>query len=448
MKYISPPILVSLLNSLSLTATLSTAAFAESPISSAQPQTDILFAFIKGNSLIVGPKEIVDDAQSNNNVTVIKQPNGSVHVFYHDPKAGNKLVKREVLPGGHIDVSYWNANGDLVHQDVYAGTPRSSSSPPRSQTSTVSSETKSSQETASSTPPSEPTPTSSTESSPAETTPSATSPIAPTTAEVSPPSTPIASIAPVTSKRSSNPPQLKALPAAKLDHSSPGTAATSEQSTTTAPSDQVDDSDNYIAALAGPSGLRHWNQNKFPLKVYIAPGNTVSGYQEDFRSAVEQAFADWTKSSNEKMTFKFQDTPTSADIIVRWTANANDLLPASQAGKKQFVLQEAGQARVRNWQGIIDHSDIYILTTSPSSAYERSYKSVHTVALHEIGHSLGLIGHSPDPSDVMYSTVAHQQLPTRRDIATLNVLYKSTAKAAFPTTAEQSVQPADVFGSP
>jgi predicted Zn-dependent protease len=55
------------------------------------------------------------------------------------------------------------------------------------------------------------------------------------------------------------------------------------------------------------------------------------------------------------------------------------------------------------------------------------------VIVHEIGHALGLLGHSPLRDDVMFAILADEpvQRPTERDLATLRRLYKQTAGESF-----------------
>ena len=47
------------------------------------------------------------------------------------------------------------------------------------------------------------------------------------------------------------------------------------------------------------------------------------------------------------------------------------------------------------------------------------------IALHEIGHALGINGHSSDSKDIMFMSVDKNQTTlSRRDVETLKALYK------------------------
>ena len=50
---------------------------------------------------------------------------------------------------------------------------------------------------------------------------------------------------------------------------------------------------------------------------------------------------------------------------------------------------------------------------------------IYETVLHEMGHALGLGGHSPDPDDIMYASIRHGGTEglSERDRNTLTVLY-------------------------
>lgn len=167
--------------------------------------------------------------------------------------------------------------------------------------------------------------------------------------------------------------------------------------------------DSYLPAMLaeGDSMLRRWPERTGdPLRVHILPGN-VAGYSPELREASRAAFVRWERVGAIPVRFDFVNDSAAADVIVRWV--------------EQFPLRRAGQADIRwNGRGWIVSGTLTLAThTSDGFALERD--AVYTVAMHEIGHLLGL-GHSDDPQDVMFPTTAVHDI-TPRDRHTARLLY-------------------------
>jgi tetratricopeptide (TPR) repeat protein len=78
--------------------------------------------------------------------------------------------------------------------------------------------------------------------------------------------------------------------------------------------------------------------------------------------------------------------------------------------------EDIGEAvLIRKMEGF--HVEIEIFLRNKATLELLSPESVQAALLHEIGHAIGLWGHSEDPSDVMYFAATAQQL-TARDVAT------------------------------
>lgn len=71
---------------------------------------------------------------------------------------------------------------------------------------------------------------------------------------------------------------------------------------------------------------------------------------------------------------------------------------------------------------------ILLLMNEPASAFPLTNNLIRTLCLHEIGHAIGLIGHSAKASDVMYCTgqiVDQEKHLSKRDVNTLHALYEN-----------------------
>ena len=167
--------------------------------------------------------------------------------------------------------------------------------------------------------------------------------------------------------------------------------------------------DSYLPAMLveNDSLLRRWtDRTANPLRVYFTPGR-VKGFSPELREACRAAFVRWERVGGIPARFVFVNDSADADVVVRWI--------------ERFPLRRAGQADIRwNGAGWIVGSSL-ILATHTSDGLQLPQDAVYTVALHEIGHLLGL-GHSDDPQDVMYPTTSVHDI-TPRDRHTARLLY-------------------------
>ncbi|MDZ4837169.1 MAG: tetratricopeptide repeat protein [Candidatus Melainabacteria bacterium] len=183
--------------------------------------------------------------------------------------------------------------------------------------------------------------------------------------------------------------------------------------------DAANHSDYYVSAVH--DGVRKWDAQMFPLKVFISKGDPAKNYKESFSKQIENALNVWQTSSNNVVSFVLVNDAAAADIEVRWT---NDENAVSTKG-------EAGDCRTRLGAKGITHAIIMILISDGNEALPLGDPFVHWVGLHELGHALGLGGHSVSPNDIMYATMTfdyYEKTITPRDVATLAHLYQTDVK--------------------
>jgi hypothetical protein len=167
--------------------------------------------------------------------------------------------------------------------------------------------------------------------------------------------------------------------------------------------------DSYLPAMLAESDslLRRWPERTVPpLRVHFL-SSRLPGYTPDLREAARSAFVRWERVGGIPMRFAFVNDSAGADVLVRWI--------------DRFPLRRAGQADIR-WNGlgwIVGGTLTLAIHTSDGLVLNED--AVYTVAMHEIGHLLGL-GHSDDPNDVMYPTTSVHDI-TGRDRHTARLLY-------------------------
>jgi predicted Zn-dependent protease len=142
------------------------------------------------------------------------------------------------------------------------------------------------------------------------------------------------------------------------------------------------------------------------ISVWIAYGDSVPKYRAANRDAVRDAFHSWT-AVGVPLRFIFVSDSARATVRVVW----RELLPASRAGQVTRAVDSDG------WL----HSAVVELATRSNTGEAQDKRTMRAVALHEVGHLIGL-EHSGDPNDVMAARVRAREL-TDQDRETARMLY-------------------------
>jgi tetratricopeptide (TPR) repeat protein len=182
----------------------------------------------------------------------------------------------------------------------------------------------------------------------------------------------------------------------------------------------LNDKDDYLVyVLTNDGEIFKWAS--FPLNVYIEPKRQ--------KNAVKLAFEQWQKKSNNLVNFKFTDSSENAQI----TVDFKDKLETSTQ-KTSYI---AGYSKPYYQGKYIIKSEIHLLSINPETKLPLNDNFITSTALHEIGHSLGFKGHSPNKDDVMYGFTSFIKINlTKRDLNTLNLFYKTDQNSLIAKTSK------------
>lgn len=185
--------------------------------------------------------------------------------------------------------------------------------------------------------------------------------------------------------------------------------------------------DDYFDRIE-PTSLGYLVWSDFPVKVYLEPeGEDNANTARKWTQAVRAAIAEW----NVYLPLQEVREKENADII--WLRSRPPMRARIDRENRQLIIPRARTAEAKY--------EIYLQKTNPPTLAHRfqiflgSHQSErHTLgtARHELGHALGIWGHSPLETDALYEAQTGNPPPiSSRDINTLKKIYQQPTQLGW-----------------
>lgn len=170
-----------------------------------------------------------------------------------------------------------------------------------------------------------------------------------------------------------------------------------------------DYSPNYVGELRSPAStkLRYWDG--FPLRIFVRQTQEWNTQREN---AAFRGFDTWSIALQDRVTFTVVTRESDADIILSFVQQ--NILGDRTVGLTTSTY-EVNTFRMLN-------AEIQLAVNSPFEGQGFDLSDIQSTALHEMGHALGIAGHSPSEDDVMYFANTKSEL-SASDINTLLTSY-------------------------
>jgi predicted Zn-dependent protease len=147
--------------------------------------------------------------------------------------------------------------------------------------------------------------------------------------------------------------------------------------------------DYYQEVAQSSKGLQF---SEFPVKVFV--GNMPKAWQRAIRKALDG----WTH------VFPLEEVASheGADIVLGWGTSAKE---SQWAGRENDLVQ----VEKKDSGAVVKRAKVAFITLD--SSHHLSEEQKRATVLHELGHALGIRGHSDRPRDVMFGAI--QEILTR-----------------------------------
>ena len=137
--------------------------------------------------------------------------------------------------------------------------------------------------------------------------------------------------------------------------------------------------------------LLRWEKDDMPLRVFVPrPPGGLFADADAVWDATKRGIIDWSGAAGPGLpAFQFADRASDAHIPIAWDEVSGGWSVAHCFYSVNLFQRRFGVAQI-------------VVTGRYRDGTETTPEFIYEVVLHEMGHALGLAGHSPNPEDAMY----------------------------------------------
>jgi tetratricopeptide (TPR) repeat protein len=182
----------------------------------------------------------------------------------------------------------------------------------------------------------------------------------------------------------------------------------------------IDNGEDYLDEVLANGRVVRWSLAKMPLKIYVERSPMgIRNFQPAFINQVNRGIMPWANALNHQLSYVWVNSSEQADIRISWI-NTIDTKGHSSDGGTAYT---AGLTQPNTRGNQLHYMDVKIATFDIEGK-PQTENIIASVAIHELGHALGLLGHSSHEDDIMCASNDSVTAPSKRDINTIRKLYR------------------------